>query len=192
MRIRSAHSRDLEAPPAAVGHLLARLGSDRDALWPSERWPGIPVRYDRPLAVGARGGHGLIRYWGEGYEPGHSLRFRFEAGQGIDGFHRFDVEDLGAGRSRLLHTLKVDVSGTTRLVSPVLRRMHDALIEDLLDRAEAATSGSSPGAVPLPAWMRVLNAVEARVVHRSGEPAAGVGLLGGRRAARSRRRNRTG
>jgi hypothetical protein len=68
------------------------------------------------------------------------------------------------------------VSGTTRLVSPVLRRMHDALIEDLLDRAEAATSGSSPGAVPLPAWMRVLNAVEARVVHRSREPAAVAGV----------------
>jgi hypothetical protein len=176
MKIRSVHSRDLETPPAAVGDLLATLGSDRDGLWPSERWPGIPVRFDRPLAVGARGGHGLIRYSVERYEPGRSLRFRFEPGKGIDGFHGFDVEDRGAGRSRLVHTLEVDVSGTTRLVSPVLRRMHDALIEDLLDRAEAATSGGRPAADPLPAWMRALNAVEARVVRRSGEPGGVAGV----------------
>ena len=129
MRIRSVHSRDLDAPPAAVGHLLAaRSAVITDGLWPSERWPGIPVRFDRPLAIGARGGHGLIRYSVEGYEPDRLLRFRFEPGQGIDGLHRFDIEDPGAGRSRLVHTLEVDMSGATRLASPVLRRMHDALI----------------------------------------------------------------
>ncbi len=113
MRIRSIHSRDLDARPAAVGDLLATLGSEPDELWPSERWPGIPVRFDRPLAVGAGGGHGLIRYSVEGYEPGRSLRLRFEPGQGLDGSHRFDVEELEEGRSRLVPTLDVDTSGTT-------------------------------------------------------------------------------
>jgi hypothetical protein len=170
MRILSTHSRDLDAAPAAVGALIESLGSDRDELWPSERWPGIPIHFDRPLAVGARGGHGLIRYSVEEYEPDWLVVMRFDLGQALEGIHRIDVEWLGSERSRLVHTLDVRVEGSTLLVSPVLRRMHDALIEDLPDRAEAATSGTAPAAAPLPAWMRALNAVEARVAERSGQP----------------------
>jgi hypothetical protein len=163
MRIVSVHTRELDCDPATVGRLLDALGSECDELWPRDRWPGIPIRFDRPLGPGARGGHGLIRYFVEAFEPGRSLLFRFEPGQGLDGIHRLRVEPLEHGRARLVHALDVEVGGALRVVSPVLRRMHDALVEDLLDRAESATSGRRPRAEPLPRWMRAVNAVEARV-----------------------------
>jgi hypothetical protein len=60
----------------AVGALLGRLGSVDDRLWPKDRWPAM--RLDRPLQVGARSGHGLIRYRVELFEPARRVRFRFE------------------------------------------------------------------------------------------------------------------
>ena len=141
MRFHSVHQRELDAGREEVAGLLAGLGSDGDLLWPYERWPTSPIEFDRPLALGARGGHGLVRYHVEEYEPGRRLVFRFEPGQGLDGRHWFDVEPAGETGTRLVHTIDTRVSGPTRLLSPALRRMHDLTIEDVLDRAESATSG---------------------------------------------------
>jgi hypothetical protein len=165
MRVHSVHSRVLDASPRRVAALLASLGTDRDELWPADRWPAR-VEFDRAPAVGARGGHGLIRYAIEQYDPERRIVFRFEPGQGLDGIHRFDVESLAEERTRLVHTLDARLSGAIRLVSPALLRMHDRTIEDLLDRAEQATAGHAPDRATLPVWMRALNAVEARMVER--------------------------
>jgi len=58
--------------------MLDSLGSARDAVWPGGRWPVLTL--DRPLQVGAVGGHGPIR-------------FRFLSPEGFVGTHGFDVED---------------------------------------------------------------------------------------------------
>ena len=60
--ISNAHVREIAAPAAAVGEILATLGSADDRLWATDIWVTTPVRFDRPLAVGAEGGHGSIRY----------------------------------------------------------------------------------------------------------------------------------
>jgi hypothetical protein len=57
--IRNVHERDLAAAPSEAGALIDGLAGEHDRLWPSERWPAM--RLDRPLAVGASGGHGRIR-----------------------------------------------------------------------------------------------------------------------------------
>lgn len=147
-----------------MADLIAGLGGPNDELWPTERWRSTPIELDRPLRVGARGGHGLIRYQIEAYEPGSRLVFRFEPGQGLDGIHRFDVEPLGAGSTRLTHTLDVRLQGATRLLRRPLLGMHDRLIEDLLDDAERATSGRRVDAVPMPRWMRAMNEVESQLM----------------------------
>jgi hypothetical protein len=162
MRVQIRHARTLDATQEEVGRLLAALGSEHDVLWPSDRWPGTELELDRPLAVGARGGHGAIRYRVEAYDPGRSVRFRFEPGQGLDGFHRFDVVPLRDGRTRLQHTLDVRLRGATRLVRPLLLRMHDTLIRQLLDNAQRVTGGQVYRPTPMPRWMRALNALEAR------------------------------
>jgi hypothetical protein len=174
MRVQSRHARSLDASVAEVGRLLATLGGDRDLLWPDAQWPGTRLRFDRPLAAGARGGHGAIRYSVEAYEPARFVRFRFEPGQGLDGFHRFDVVPLPDGRTRLAHTLDVRLEGAARLVRPLLLRMHDTLIRQLLDNAQRATGGQVERPTPMPRWMRALNAVEARAVARRASALSGA------------------
>ena len=170
LRFHSVHRRDLpEARPEEVGELLAGLGTDRDRLWPTERWPTSPLELDRPPGVGARGGHGLVRYRVEEYEPSRRLVFRFEPGQGLDGRHWFEIETAGDAGTRLVHTIDTRVTGTTRLLSPALRRMHDLTIEDVLDRAELATSGRRPPVRRKPLWMRALDEVERRIMPSAGE-----------------------
>lgn len=59
--IRNVHERVINAPIEALGALLDGLGQKDDRLWPSQSW--TPMVLDRPLAVGADGGHGVIRYY---------------------------------------------------------------------------------------------------------------------------------
>ncbi len=135
MQVRNIHSRELAASAQRVGALLDGLASANDRLWPRDRWPRMA--FDRPLGVGAVGGHGPVRYTVEAYEPGRSVRFRFTGPSGFNGTHRLDVESLSAERSRLVHTIQMTTTGRVRVTWPlVFGPLHDALLEDALDRAE--------------------------------------------------------
>jgi hypothetical protein len=136
VRIRNVHERVVAAPVEDVGALLDSLSSKSDRLWPV-RWP--PMRFDRPLGVGAIGGHGPIRYEVEEYIAGRLVRFRFTSPEGFDGSHRFEVSSLPNGDTRLRHVLEMDASGGSRISWPIaFRPLHDALLEDSLDRAEVS------------------------------------------------------
>lgn len=163
MKVHNVHTRALPTGPERVSALLAGLAGPADELWPTERWPTTPIELDRPLGVGARGGHGLIRYRIEAYEPGRCLVFRFEPGQGLEGIHRFDIEPMSAEATRLVHTLDTRLTGATRLVRRPLLRLHDRLIEDLLDNAERATSRCDVESARMPLWMRAMNTVESQL-----------------------------
>ena len=163
MRVQGTHARDLDAPVEEVGRLVAALGSERDVLWPNAQWPGTRIEFDRPLGPGARGGHGVIRYSVEAYEPGRRVRFRFDPGSGLDGTHGFDVEPLAGNRARLVHTLDTRLEGAVRLTKPLLLRMHDTLLGQLLDNAERETGGRVESPTRMALWMRAMNAVEARL-----------------------------
>ncbi len=99
---------------------------------------------DRPLAVGADGGHGPIRYRVVEYEPGRRVRFVFHPATGISGIHELAVEALGEDRCRMRHVLLGRARGAMRALFPlVVEPLHDAVIEDLLDNAERCTTPSS-------------------------------------------------
>jgi hypothetical protein len=154
MRVRNVHQRSLAAPPSQVGTLLDSLSSRDDRLWPTGAWP--PMRFDRPLEVGARGGHGPIRYYVEAYTPGQSIRFRFLAPRGFDGHHGFDFHEGDTGATVLRHTLEMSTRGRATVSwLLVYRPLHDALIEDCLTRAESAL-GLSSHPVPWSARVRLL------------------------------------
>jgi hypothetical protein len=162
--VRNVHERSFTAAPSEVGALLDTLASSADQLWPHDRWPAI--RFDGPLAPGAAGGHGPIRYTVEEYEPGRRVSFRFTRPRGFRGGHAFVVEARRNGGAVLRHELVMQVAGTARLTWPVVfRPLHDALIEDALDRAAAALDGASPAA----RWTRKVRALRAmlRWLHRS-------------------------
>ena len=155
--VRNVHERLIQTPLAAsrAGALIDNLGERDNALWPRDRWPS--VRFDRALGVGARGGHGPIRYSVEDYAPGRNVRFRFTAPRGFDGTHGLDVEQASPGIVRVRHTLEMRLKGAARLSWPFLfRPLHDALIEDALDRAEANLKGVPAVPRRLSAWVRCL------------------------------------
>src|SRR4051794_29170390 len=129
------HERTLPASASAVGELIDRLASKGDTLWPNNRWP--TMRFDRSLQVGARGGHGPVRYFVEEYEPGHNIRFRFTGPKGFIGTHGFEVIEVAPDLTQLRHVLEMHLKGRAWLTWPLFfRPLHDALIEDALDRAE--------------------------------------------------------
>lgn len=143
MTVRNVHERVIQATPEKVGALLDTLSSPADRLWPLQRWPAM--RLDRSLGSGAAGGHGPIRYTVEEYRPGHCVRFRFTNPRGFRGGHAFVIEPSDVGSTVLRHELIMGVAGTARLTWPlVFRPLHDALIEDALDRASADLDGSKP------------------------------------------------
>ena len=142
MRIVTVHERILPATVAQVGALLDGLAGPDDRLWPVDRGPGQALRCDRPLGAGAAGGHGPIRYRVEEYVPGRRVVFRFAGKQGLDGTHRFEVDD-SQGVTELRHVLEgwLVNAAAVRNWRLVILPLHDALLEDLLDRAELAVTG---------------------------------------------------
>lgn len=157
--VRNTHERVIAAPAEALGELAAALGGARDRLWPSPEWE--PMRLDRPLSVGAEGGHGPIRYRVSEYEPGRRVRFEFAPGTGFDGYHEFVIEPRPDGSSVLRHHAEAVPSGSTRLAWPLaIRQLHDAIVEDLLDNAEHAATGQRPPARRWSPWVRLLRRID--------------------------------
>jgi hypothetical protein len=157
MHVINTHERIIHAPRDTVAALLDGLASGADRLWPRDRWPAM--RFDRPLGVGAIGGHGPIRYTVETYEPGTLVRFRFTMPKGFQGSHRFECETVGVSKTRLRHVIEMEAKGPAVLTWPLMiRPLHDALIEDALDRAEAV-AGAAPSPRPWSRYVRFLRAL---------------------------------
>ncbi|WP_229403036.1 SRPBCC family protein [Micromonospora okii] len=160
--VRNIHERQLAAPPAAVGALIDSLATPDDRLWPRGQWPAM--RFDRPLGVGARGGHGPIGYTVVAYEPGRRVRFEFRAPAGFHGYHEYEVLP-GADQGCLLRHSLVMTTGWPAWVSwpAVYRPLHDALIEDSLD---TAAHHLGLAAVPSHRWSRWVRALRSLIRRR--------------------------
>ncbi len=144
MRFRNVHRRYVAADPAAVGRLIDTLSSTDDRLWPHERWPRM--RFAAGLQTGSHGGHGPVRYSVERHEPQTEIVFRFsgDGPPGVTGWHRYRVAAQGQG-CVLEHAAEGRTFGSARLSWPlVFRSLHDALIEDSLDKAEREATGRPP------------------------------------------------
>lgn len=68
LNVLNLHSREMPVGADESGALLDTLASRADRLWPFETWP--PMRFDRELSIGARGGH--RRFTDEGGEQSRS------------------------------------------------------------------------------------------------------------------------
>ncbi len=146
----------------AVGALVDSLSSRDDRLWPHRRWPRM--RLDRGLEPGSDGGHGPVRYAVARYEPGRLVAFAFTPAFPLLGEHRYEVIDAPGGGTLLRHTLEGRPSGWMRLAWPLcFRWLHDALIEDSFDRAQAQVADEPWRPRELPRHARLLRGVLARV-----------------------------
>lgn len=153
--IRNVHRRHIHGDVAGVGALLDSLSAKDDRLWPRHGWPRM--RLDQPLGLGAAGGHGPVRYVVAEYEPGQSVKFRFTGPAGFNGHHGFTVMAAGEGRVVLTHELIMTVTGVARLTWPLFYRpLHDSLIEESLDRAEAEMGRPPLTPSERSPWVRIL------------------------------------
>jgi hypothetical protein len=172
MRFERTHRREIDAPAATVGALIDTLGSEHDRLWPSREWPTLAIGFDRALAVGVKGGHGPMRYVVSEYLPSEAVEFRFDRRSGVAGTHRLHVQALGPGRSRLTHTVDANLGLRYAVVLPAFRAMHDAVLADLLDRAELHATGRLAQPSVAPRWLRSVYAIDRATSGRA------VGVLG--------------
>ena len=156
MRVLNVHERRLPRPASDVDvvDLIDSLSSGHDALWPRSMWPAM--RFDRPLSVGADGGHGPIHYSVEEYVPGRRVQFRFSRPTGFNGHHRFEVLPDGDKACVLRHTIEMEAEGLALLSWPLaIRPLHDALLEDALALAQASL-GIAPEIRPWSPWVKAL------------------------------------
>jgi hypothetical protein len=167
-RIRNVHVREIGAPAEVVGEILDSVGSADDRLWATDIWVAEPVIFDRPLGVGAMGGHGSIRYAVVEYEPCRRIVFRFAPDGGLSGMHGFELERLGRDRSRLTHFLDAETSRWLRPLVPVLIGWHDAMVETAFDRAELEATGALERRTRIPRWLRIMNGAEIALARALG------------------------
>ncbi len=158
MKIFNRHEIEIAAEAAEIGKLIDTLASTNDLLWPHFRWP--KMRFDKPLSVGARGGHGPIGYLVEEYEPGARSLFRFENthpfSRGLEGYHTLFME-RGAQGTKLIHEIVGTIRGRALLFWPLaIRPLHDALVEDALARAAKHFDEVRPFPPKLSRWVRLL------------------------------------
>lgn len=133
------HERELAASAADVGALV----DDPKRMWPHGVWPELEPD-----------GIGFLRHEPLTHERGRSRHFRITGPDGFTGWHGWDVTTNGA--TILRHVVEAECRGWTRLAWPlVIRPIHDALHEDVLDRAEIAVGGSPP-AREWSRWVRFL------------------------------------
>ncbi|WP_410591689.1 SRPBCC family protein [Amycolatopsis sp. lyj-23] len=132
--VRNVHTRRFPASRAHLTELLETLGTPGDRLWPVADWP--PARLDGPRVPGTPAGHGPVRYVLTDVAPDR-LRFRFTAPAGVHGHHEFAIDG-----DALTHVLSATLHGWARLTWPLFfRPLHDAVLEQLLDRAEFELTG---------------------------------------------------
>ncbi|MFC9622982.1 SRPBCC family protein [Streptomyces sp. NPDC056930] len=141
MGVYNVHERLLARKESEVGMLIDTLAGTDDKLWAREQWP--PMEFDRPLTAGAVGGHGPIRYTVTAYVPSTWVRLTFSGPRGFHGFHEYTVLAADQEHTLLRHTLAMNVRGPARLTWPLIwRPLHDACLEDSLDRAELVCTGT--------------------------------------------------
>lgn len=132
--VRNVHTRELNCSISEASCLIDRLASKDEILWPVQSWP--PMKLDRPLEVGASGGHASAGYVVEEYRPGTYIRFRFTRPTGFIGSHAFNVEEISPERVSISHVIDMKVKGSGWFAWYIGHCLHDALIEDAFDRAE--------------------------------------------------------
>jgi len=141
MHVLNIHKRTVNQPIEAVIELLKTLATKNDKVWPKKHWPAM--RFKEGLKVGAKGGHGIIRYSVEAYTDTH-IKFKFYKPNGFHGHHGFEITTIENSQTLVTHKIDMTTKGVGTLKWLfAIRWLHDALVEDALDSVENYFSENS-------------------------------------------------
>jgi hypothetical protein len=77
-----------------------------------------------------------MKYFVTDNQQNNSITFQFDL-KGFDGFHKFKLTELETGKTELLHIIEMNTNGFSTIKwSLAIRWLHDAYIEDALDKVE--------------------------------------------------------
>jgi len=134
MKVLNIHKRKIQQPKTEIAKLFKTLATDNDMMLATDKWS--PMKLDRGLQVGSKGGHGPIKYFVTEYLPEKSITFQFDL-KGFNGFHRFDIKELEPNNTELSHIINMTITGSATLKWILaIRWLHDAYIEDAFDKVE--------------------------------------------------------
>lgn len=154
MKVLNIHTRLFDQPRSEIVALVKTLATENDALWPKEQWPAM--RFKNGIQVGAKGGHGPIRYTVETYDPNKIIQFRFSKPMGFHGIHKFEVQGIAKQKTEVKHTIAMKTKGKgTFLWFFGIRALHNALIEDAFDKMESHFTQEKK-TTPWNFWVRFL------------------------------------
>ena len=134
MKIISIHKRQINQPKSELTKLFITLATDNDMMLATDKWP--PMKLDKGLQIGSKGGHSSIKYFVTDYQVNNSITFQFDL-KGFDGFHKFEIAETDSNKTQLTHTIDLTTSGSASLKwALAIRWLHDAYIEDAFDKVE--------------------------------------------------------
>ena len=134
MKVTNVHKRQISQPKTELAKLFKTLASDNDMMLAIDKWS--PMKLDKGLQVGSKGGHGPIKYFITDYQPDNSITFQFDL-EGFDGFHKFEIVETELNKTQLTHIIDLTTSGSATLKwALAIRFLHDAYIEDAFDKVE--------------------------------------------------------
>ena len=136
MKVVNIHKRIIKKPKEEVSKLLETLSTKDDKVWPKVYWPAM--RFKEGLKVGAKGGHGIIRYSIEEYVLGERIVFNFFKPLGFNGIHKFEINEVTPFKTEVRHSIIMKTEGLLATFKWlfVIRWLHDALIENAFDTIE--------------------------------------------------------
>jgi hypothetical protein len=135
VKVINVHTREIVQPKSEVAKLFKTLATENDLMLATDKWS--PMKLDKGLQVGSKGGHGPIRYFVTDYEIDNSITFQFDL-VGFNGFHKFEIFESGPNKTQLRHSIHMTTSGSATLKwALAIRWLHDAYIEDAFDKVES-------------------------------------------------------
>ena len=156
MKVLNIHKREINQPKYEVAKLFKTLATENDLMLETNKCS--PMKLDKGLQVGSKGGHGPKKYFVTDYNEDNSITFQFDLA-GFNGFHKFELRELETNKTELSHIIDMTTTGSATLKwALAIRWLHDAYTEDAFDKVDNYFSANKKSS-KWSWWVRILRKV---------------------------------
>ncbi|MDG2450145.1 MAG: hypothetical protein P8M34_10925 [Saprospiraceae bacterium] len=115
------------------------------------------MRFREGLMLGAKGGHGPIKYIVKRIVDDQLVEFQFTSPNNFDGIHKLEFFEENDSNTTIRHTIDMETRGVLATLQwlVAIKHLHDALIEDAFDKVENLFN-STPKKTRWSSWVKTL------------------------------------